>query len=227
MTRIVNPLLSKPARKFSGRSMKGFTLVELLCVLAIMSIVMATTWSSLAGLMTGNSLTNDAYDLSGLVQQAKTAAMTQNSYVWLGFYSYTLNGAPVIAVATVSAKSGLATDLLNNNYQPLVKNLTLKNVVLDQAKAYLNLSGVDTNNSDAVTQSTTTFMANVPGQGNVTFSGVVAFSPEGSIYLPQTDGSLTPVPCVGIGLDAAPSKVTKTVAVQIHGLSGQVSIFQE
>ncbi len=228
MAQINNPLFSRLTRKSSGQGKAGFTLVELLCVLAIMSIVMATSWSSLAGLMTGSSLTNNAYNLGGLVQQAKTAAMTQNTYVWLGFYSYTINGAPAVAVATVTSKSGLATDLQNNNYQVLVHPLTLKNVVLAQSTDYINkLPGVDnTNNADA-SQSAYPFQLNLPGQGVVTFSDVIAFSPDGSVNLPQSDGSLLLEQCVGVGLDASPSKTTQTVAVQIHGLSGQVSIFQQ
>jgi len=228
MTRFNPPLFTRHARKSSGRGMRGFTLVELLCVLAIMSIVMATTWSSLAGLMSGSSLTNNAYNLGGLVQQAKTAAMTQNTYVWLGFYSYTINGAPAVAVATVTSRSGLATDLQNNNYQILVHPLTLKNVVVAQSTDYLNkLPGVDTTNNTDVSQSAYPFTLNLPGQGIVTFSDVIAFSPDGSVNLPQSDGSLTLEQCVGVGLDASPSKTTKTVAVQIHGLSGQVSVFQQ
>jgi prepilin-type N-terminal cleavage/methylation domain-containing protein len=228
MTRFAKTLLPRDARKLSARRAAGFSLIELLCVITIMSVVMATTWTSIVGLISGNKLSNSVYDLSGLVRQAKTAAMTQNTYVWLGFYSTTLDGAPTVMVSTVYAKSGLATDIQSKNVLSLVRPVTFKNVALDQAKHYLTLPGVDvTDNNDAATQSNFTFTQNIPNQGIVTFSEVIVFSPDGSVNLPQADGSLSMVPCVGIGLNASPAKVSRTVGVQIHGLSGQVSIFQQ
>ena len=228
MKRFAKTLLPRDGRKLSARRTSGFTLIELLCVITIMSVIMATTWTSIVGLISGNKLSNSVYDLSSLVRQAKTAAMTQNTYVWIGFYSTTQDGAPTLMVSTVYAKSGLSTDIQSSNVQPLVKTVMFKNVVLDQTKKYLGLPGVDINdNSDAATQSNFTFTQNIPSQGIVTFSEVIVFSPDGSVNLPQADGSLSMVPCVGIGLNASPSKVSRTVGVQIHGLSGQVSIFQQ
>jgi len=220
-------------RQFPRQGTAGFSLVEILCVLAIMSILAASSWSSVAGLLMGNQLTNNAYELRGLFQQAKMEASAQNTYVWVGFYSYKVNGAPTLAVATVSSKGGLVTDVNNpNNYQTLVKNVIMKNVVLDTTKNYLNLPGIDvTDNNDVVSLSGQatgqTFTANVPGQGIVTFGDVVAFAPDGGVNLPQSNGTLALYPCVGVGLDASPAGSVHTAAVQIHGLSGQVSVFQQ
>jgi prepilin-type N-terminal cleavage/methylation domain-containing protein len=212
----------------SRRLRTGFTLVELLCVLAIMSVLAAGSWMAIGAFVGGNRLTNNIYELSGFVQQAKTLAVAQNTYVWLGFHPATQDGVPVVVVVAVAGKSGLSTDLANNNVQQLSVSTTLHNVTLDQTQAYLSLPGVDKNaNSDAASLSGYTFNQSVAGQGNLTFSEVIAFSPDGSANLPQADGSLTLASCIGIGINAAPAKATRSAALQIHGLSGQVSVFQQ
>jgi len=214
--------------QFVLRNTEGFTLVELLCVIAVMSILAVMSGPSLIGIMSGSKLTNNVYELSALIQQAKNVATTQNTYVWLGFNSYTQNGLPCLMVAAVSAKSGLATDLQNNNYQLLAKTSILANAALDTTKSYLSLPGLDqADNNDAASQSAYSFTMSVAGKTNVTFSEVIAFSPDGSVSLPQANGSLNLVPCVGIGLNMGQGPGAHTAAVQVHGLSGEISVFQK
>jgi prepilin-type N-terminal cleavage/methylation domain-containing protein len=217
-------------RQAARRSQRGFSLVELMCVVAIMSLLASVSWPAIVGLVSGNRLTNNAYELGGLVQQARTAAITQHTYVWLGFYSYTQDGAQAVMVASVSGNSGLATDL-PANCRLSAKPVIMKNVSLATAANYTALPGLDvTDNTDAASQGYT-FPLSIPGHANATFTNVIAFGPDGQVWLPQTGtGALQqPVQCVGVGLNAAPSPANNlhTVAVQVHGLSGQVSVFQQ
>ncbi len=227
-------LSSSPnARRHRG----GFSLIELMCVIMIMSILTAMSWTSIVGIVSGNHLSNSAYDLRGLMLQARTDAMTQNTYVWLGFSPTTKNGAPSLLVTSVAAKSGLVTDLQSGNYQVVRRPILLKAVSLDTAQAYLNLPGLDNannSNSDAVSSDTAShsayaFKVSIAGNAQAQFSTVIAFSPDGQTRLPQADGSLALVSKVGIGLNASPSPANNAhrAAVQIHGLSGQVSVLQQ
>jgi prepilin-type N-terminal cleavage/methylation domain-containing protein len=207
---------------------KGFSLVELMAVLAIMSVVASASWPSITGLISGNKLTNNAYELGGLIQQARTTAITQHTYVWIGFSSTTQNGAPALMVASWVANSGLSTDLTINS-QPAAKPMIIKNVQLATVANYSALPGLDaTDNTDVGTQGYT-FTSTVAGQANVVFKDLIAFGPDGQASLPKTSGgSLQLVQCLGLGLNAAPSGANlHTVAVQVHGLSGQVGVFQQ
>ena len=132
-------------------------------------------------------------------------------------------------VASVVGNSGLATDLQNSNYQFSTKPVILKNVSVASAPNYAALPGLVTPNTDVASQ-TFSFQLSVPGNTHATFSDVIAFGPDGQAWLPTSSGSLPqyPAQCVGVGLNAAPTATNlRTVAVQVHGLSGQVSVFQQ
>lgn len=205
-------------------------MVELMCVIAIISLLASAAWPAIVGVVSGDRLTNNAYELGGLMQQARTTAVSQHTYVWLGFYSYTQDGASSLMVASISGNSGLPTDLQNTNYQISTKPVVLKNVSLATAANYAALPGLDTTYNTDVASQAYTFQLSVPGNSKAQFGEVIVFGPDGQVWLPQTGtGTLQqPVQCVGVGLNAAPSsaKNLHTVAVQVHGLSGEVSVYR-
>ncbi|HEY0256567.1 MAG TPA: prepilin-type N-terminal cleavage/methylation domain-containing protein [Candidatus Methylacidiphilales bacterium] len=226
----------KPSCTIASRSRlkNGFSLVELLCVIAIVSVLASATAPSIMGMLSGDQLTNNVYQLGGLVQQARVTAVTQHTYVWLGFSSTTKDGSPAVVVAMVSGNSGLSTDLNNSNYRLATKLVALKNVKLAALTDYKSLPGYDTtdNPTDAGAQSYT-FTMSIPGNTAAKFGSVIAFGPDGQANVTQTGGSLPPggslqlVQCVGLGLDASPSNKLRAAAIQVHGLSGQVSILRQ
>jgi hypothetical protein len=133
------------------------------------------------------------------------------------------------------SNSGLATDPQSSgiaNYQSVFKPVMLKGATLAAAATnYTALPGLDvTDNTDAGTQ-TYSFQMSTLGIGNATFHDVIVFGPDGQTYLPNSSGTLSsaPIQCVGVGLVAAPASASNmhTVAVQVRGLSGQVSVFQQ
>ena len=163
--------------------------------------------------------------------------MTQHTYVWVGFYSYTQSGAPAVMVASLAENSGQSTDtpssstLPNSNFQLATKPVVLRNVSIAAAQDYASLPGVDvTNNTDVGSQGYS-FSMTVAGISNATFANVIVLGPDGQTYLPTSTGSLTsnPVLCLGVGLTSSPAsaKNQHMAAVQVHGLSGQVSVFQQ
>lgn len=216
--------------KMAAISQKGFSLVELLCVITIVSILASVTGPSIIGMISGDQLTNNAYQLSGIAQQARTTAMSQHTYVWLGFYSYTSSGSPAVMAATVQINSGLSTDLPNTagNYRLASKPVILRNSTIATAANYTGMVGVDsTDNTDVSTQ-TYSFTMSVPGNANATFTDCIVFGPDGQVYLPTSVGAIVqPTQCVGMGINASPAHAVRTAAIQIRGLSGQVSVFRQ
>jgi prepilin-type N-terminal cleavage/methylation domain-containing protein len=225
--------ITNSGRAFYSRSIwkSGFSLVELMCVIAVVSILASVTAPSIMGLISGDQLTNNAYQLSGLVQQARTTAISEHTYVWLGFSSTTSNGAPALLAATLQINSGVATDLPStaSNYRMVSKVATLRNTSLATVSNYSSLVGVDSaDNTDAGSQ-TFSFGVPVPGKGSATFSDWIVFGPDGQVYLPAsgTGAISSPTPCVGLGINASPSNKIRTAALQIRGMSGQVSVFRQ
>jgi len=210
-------------------------------VIAIMIVFAALSAPSIVGIVSGNQLTNNVYQLSGMVQQARTLAITQNTYVLLGFYSYVNNGTQSVMVAMVAGKSGQLTDVLSGtssttNFMMVNNNATLKNVQIDTTTPPLYVSpkpltGVDTTDNNDVTTSQNSFKLGVAGNSTANFQYAIAFGPDGSASLqqPNQNGALQPTRCIGIGLKAvtAPANSPHEAAVQISGLSGQVSVFQQ
>lgn len=70
----------------SNHKPHAFTLVELVVVIAIiaaLTVLLAPVFSSLKG---ANDLTNAAYAIKGVLEQARTYARVNNTYTWVGFY---------------------------------------------------------------------------------------------------------------------------------------------
>jgi prepilin-type N-terminal cleavage/methylation domain-containing protein len=232
MANVTNSTLGL-ARPASIQNRRGFSLVEMLCVIAIVSLLASVSWPSIVGVVSGDRLTNNAYELDGLIQQARNTAITDHTYVWLGFNNFSQSGAPSLLVAGIMSNSGLATDPQSSgmsNFQPVFKPVILRGVSLATAQNYAALPGLLAPNTDAGSQSYS-FQMNALGTPNAQFTDVIAFGPDGQAYLPSSAGALgnAPVQCVGVGLNNAPVSANHlhTVAVQVHGLSGQVSVFQQ
>ncbi len=65
---------------------RGFTLVELLVVLAIVAIISTLVVFALPSISGSRDLTKSAYMLAGALEQARTYAMANNTYSWVGFF---------------------------------------------------------------------------------------------------------------------------------------------
>jgi type II secretory pathway pseudopilin PulG len=73
--------LPKPRGRFSA-----FTLVELLVVIAIILTLTLLLAPAFTSLKPAGDTTNAAYTIKGALDQARTYAMANNTYSWVGFY---------------------------------------------------------------------------------------------------------------------------------------------
>ena len=64
----------------------AFTLVELVVVIAIVAVLTALLVPIFTNLKSANDLTNAAYTIKGILEQARTYARVNNTYAWVGFY---------------------------------------------------------------------------------------------------------------------------------------------
>jgi prepilin-type N-terminal cleavage/methylation domain-containing protein len=80
----------------------AFSLIELLVVMAIALILGAIAVTSISSVSTSGNLTAAADTISGTIEQARSYAMANNTYTWLGFFEE--NGA---AASANPAQSGV------------------------------------------------------------------------------------------------------------------------
>lgn len=64
----------------------GFTLLELLTVLTVIAVFSTILVSSIMSLKGAGDITSAGYAVSGLLEQARTYALANNTYVWVGFF---------------------------------------------------------------------------------------------------------------------------------------------
>jgi len=74
------------SRDRSKRGHDAFSLVELMIVTAIMILVSAFLAPAFRSLKSAGDVTNPAYTIKGVLDQAATYARANNTYVWVGFY---------------------------------------------------------------------------------------------------------------------------------------------
>ncbi len=69
-----------------AREPGGFTLVELIVVIALISTLMVLVAPAFTGIKSAGDVTSAAYTIKDALEQARTYAMAYKTYVWIGFY---------------------------------------------------------------------------------------------------------------------------------------------
>ncbi|MEY2490894.1 MAG: hypothetical protein QOC70_2836 [Verrucomicrobiota bacterium] len=64
----------------------AFTLIELVVVIAIIAVLTVLVAPAFTHLKAANDLTNAAYTIKGVLEQARTYARVNNTYAWVGFF---------------------------------------------------------------------------------------------------------------------------------------------
>jgi prepilin-type N-terminal cleavage/methylation domain-containing protein len=64
----------------------GFTLVELLVVVAVMVVMMRLAIPAFNAIRGGTDFTSEVYDIAGTFEQARSYAMANNTYVLAGIF---------------------------------------------------------------------------------------------------------------------------------------------
>lgn len=70
----------------SIRKQTAFSLIELMVVVLIMILVAAFIAPAVTSLKSAGDVTSAAYTIKGVLEQARTYAMANNTYTWVGFY---------------------------------------------------------------------------------------------------------------------------------------------
>jgi prepilin-type N-terminal cleavage/methylation domain-containing protein len=126
----------------------GFTLVELLVVIGIIAILSSILFLSLGGIQGSQTVTKAAFDIQGVLDQARTLAMANNTYTWVGFSEEDPNNPGVagnnafgqVVISVVSSQDG--TKIYTPNIGSSPTPTTLPSTSLNQVVKIIKIPGV-------------------------------------------------------------------------------------
>ena len=218
-------------------SENGFTLVEMLAVIAIIGLLTALAVPSLPSLLGSKGIAKGIGDTAGILEMARTEAMARKTYVWVSFLNRDVSGTSELLIGAVSSLDG-STDSSASNLRPLTKVIRIPNLVRSADEQGLKIPGNVKGLVPEPVGSEPKFGFVTSGGpeftvGNTKFTSgsapTIIFSPNGEI-LPSA-GSMNFIPKADVGL--VPTKGTFVQSngsdgaiIRILGGSGRVQIFR-
>lgn len=194
----------------------GFSLIELLVVVAILGILAAVTLPAFSNIGQARGVTEAAYQIAGAVDYAREEARNRRGYVWLGI----VTNSDGLRVGAAMSRDGSAN---TNDLVPIMRPIILQKVTL-AGTAGLGLPGLPPGTVDFSTQS-----------GGANFSGgftngkTLTITPEGEVLTvaspTDTNGF---VKHVAVGLELARGNASdNAAAVLIDGSAALPKILRK
>jgi len=209
-------IFQKILQRFSSR---GFTLVELLAVIAITATLAFLAVGSIPGIANSSSMNKAVGGIQSSLQEARTYAMANDTYVWVGFY--TNLSQQNVTVGVVAGQTGAADDLAGGSYSAISKVSVYDYFSINSISG---VPGVATGADDISSSQIGTFSERSAG-ATVNFTEVIQFSPQGvATVLPNSSSHW-----IQIGLQplrGGSASTTDVAVFQVGALSGQVNVFR-
>ncbi len=219
MSRMFPSTLRQPA---------GFSLIELLAVMAVITVMMAAVVPAINGLKSTGNLSSAAFEIAGTLEQARAYAMANNTFVYVGFAERDQldagkTGQGQIVMAAMGSKNGSRT-FDAANLSPLTRLRKLPAVRLEEGlpnsgamSRPVALSGYQVANDAFFAQDS--FILS-----GVTFTKILQFDPRG---MASVQSRSTTVPqWMEIGLVGAVGSSTDCAAVVVDGVTGVAKIYR-
>ncbi|PAW77479.1 MAG: hypothetical protein B9S32_10800 [Verrucomicrobia bacterium Tous-C9LFEB] len=109
---------------------KGFSLVELLVVMAVMGMVATLSITGFNSIVQAHTVSRGVYDVASLLELARSQAIARQTYVWVGFQSVAGSSGQELQMVAFYSVDGTGTNTASTNLLPLSKVLRVKNVSL-------------------------------------------------------------------------------------------------
>jgi len=230
-------------------SRRGYTMLELLAVIAIMTILAALALPAFSSLASAGNMTSASYAISGAIQSARAYAMAHDTYTWLGFFEE--DGSTSSTTPATPGKGRLILSMVASTDGTMTytaTNSTLTPSRLIQVNALQRISNIHLNTGDALparpalgnsngciglaslpTGAGPFFQYPLSGTPQYTFQQVLQFSPRGEVLVSNMAGAMTPL--IEVALQPAHGNIVPSsqnvVALQITGISGNVTLYRQ
>ncbi len=112
----------------------AFTLIELLVVIAIIGILASVAIMGFKNIVTSHGVTQAAVDVAGILEFARSEAVSRQSYVWVGITEATNAGVLEVQMAAVYSADG-TTNASSDNLVPLSRVVRARNAGLTNFSA--------------------------------------------------------------------------------------------
>jgi prepilin-type N-terminal cleavage/methylation domain-containing protein len=198
---------------------RGFTLLEVLTVISIAAIMSYLLVPSLVSLNQAGNLKANASQVGDILEQAYSAALSKNTYVWVGFSQVTANGGGVAMASVYSAHENPGD--YPNAVMPLTKSVFLHNLNLATISAAPIPSRATTSVGQITGATLGTFSAQISGSPQ-TLSYVIEITPSGQVFLSSTNKYAW----MEIGLKPANGNGQDVSVLQMNAFTGRVSTYQ-
>jgi prepilin-type N-terminal cleavage/methylation domain-containing protein len=226
-----------------SRIRAGFSLIELLVVIAVIAIMTALAVPAFNSVRGAGSLAKAASDISGTLQQARSYAMSQNTYVYVGLQEVDAlqptasDGIGRVVIAAVASKSGTRPSNVASDSIAISKAQLLDGTHITNASALGAAGGMaerETNYSslgDSTAASQFQFGWPLGGTAKYSFKKVIEFDPQGVARLQTAAGGSSQVER-GFEIALFPARGNSAAtnanqaAIQINGITGAVRIFR-
>ena len=243
----MDPLPQKPSRPhLSG----AFSLVELLVVIAIIAVLAVLVMPAMGAIKGAGNTTKAAYDITGVLDNARAYAMANKTYVWVGFYEESSDaGSPTSAqppypgkgrvlLAAVASKDGSrvldssAADATNRITQ-ITKVMKISGIHMVDIGAPASPSTSDSLDgrpggaaADLSSESSAKTQYPFSAQG-YSFYKTICFSPRGESLINGTN-AFQRLAEIGLRPTHGGSVDSKTaVAIQLTGIGGTSKIYRK
>ncbi|MEM6602109.1 MAG: type II secretion system protein [Verrucomicrobiota bacterium] len=213
------------------RNQAGFSLIELLVVITIIAILSTASVLGIRSVIGSRTVLDTATGIAETVELARSIAMSQNTYVWLGVEQDNND----VVISLVNSEDG-TSDSTSANLVPVNKLKRYSNVQLADFSGITASAGpmsarslVAATHNLSTAGSTTVFSWPPSGINTIhDFTHVMRFNPNGSVVLSGLDAYAM----IEVGFQEANTAVTTNVsegniaAVQIDGVTGRSRIFR-
>ncbi|SDT93038.1 type II secretion system protein H [Verrucomicrobium sp. GAS474] len=213
-------------RPLSPKPPRGFSLVELLVVVAIMGTMMALSGPVVTALSGSGSVNKAIIDLSRTLEQARAYAMANGTYVRVGFGEITRasgNSGPSFVVLCLYSNDGTLAAADGGAMATAAKwPYVTRPLVLDNFHANDALGTA----SDTLPRDTDIphFVRQVNGLGAVRFNACIQFGPSGVARV-QTD---SPARFIKVALDRpAPMDGKNPFVIRVGGMTGAITVLRK
>jgi prepilin-type N-terminal cleavage/methylation domain-containing protein len=214
-----------------GRSLSAFSLTELLAVIAVIAILAVSARPAFNAIAASRGAGQAAYDMAGLLELARSEAVTRQTYVWVGFQTVTNGGNAELLAGAVASLDGTGTNTAAANLRGLTRVLRVRSTTLG------GWNDLKPATQALFTQATPASVATNSGGpafsiGGAAFTGrTLLFTPRGEALLTGAPGLYDGyTPFIGVGLRQTRGTTVppdaEDAAVLVDGSTGTVRILR-